>query len=75
MFINFMSEPEIAFKNTDYICYSSPHTEAQKMLDPEILNDKAAYPEDSDLTNCEIFKDLGEFVKEYDRIWTEIKAQ
>jgi spermidine/putrescine transport system substrate-binding protein len=75
LFINFMCEPEIAFRNTDYICYSTPHTEVRKMLDPEILNDKAAYPDDSDLVDCEIFKDLGEFVTEYDRVWTEIKAQ
>ena len=74
LFINFMCDPEIAYKNADYIGYSSPHLEAKKMLDPELLNDPAAYPEMEELVNCDIFKDLGDFLRVYDRIWTEIKA-
>lgn len=74
-FINFLCETEIAFKNTDYIGYSSPHREAKKRLAPELLNDPAAYPSEEHLANCEIFQDLSDFLKEYDRIWTEVKAQ
>jgi len=74
MFINFMCETQIAFKNADYIGYSSPHSEAKKLMDPELLNSKSAYPAEEDLKNCEVFLDLGEYTKEYDRIWTEIKA-
>ncbi|RKD27183.1 spermidine/putrescine transport system substrate-binding protein [Caminicella sporogenes DSM 14501] len=74
MFINFMCEPEIAFKNTDYIKYSTPHTEARKMLDPKVANDPVAYPSDEVLKRCEVYKDLSDIAKEYDRIWTEIKA-
>lgn len=74
LFINFLCDPEIAYKNADYIGYSSPHLEAKKMLDPELLNDPAAYPEMEELVNCDIFKDLGDFLRVYDRIWTEIKA-
>ncbi len=74
LFINFMCDPEIAYKNADYIGYSSPHLEAKKMLDPELLNDPAAYPEMEELVNCDIFKDLGDFLRVYDRIWTEVKA-
>ena len=73
-FINFMCEPEIAFKNADYIDYSSPHREVKKMLDPALLNDPAAYPKEEDLVNYDIFKDLGDYLKVYDRIWTEVKA-
>jgi len=73
-FINFMCDPEIAFRNTDYIGYSTPHTEAKKMLDPEILNDRTAYPPDEDLKNCEVFEALSDVIKEYDRVWTEVKA-
>ena len=55
LFINFMCEPEIAFKNADYIGCSSPHTEVVKMLDPDLVADKAAYPDDEDLVNYDIF--------------------
>ncbi len=74
LFINFMCEPEIAFRNTDYIGYSTPHIEAKKMLDPEILNDTTAYPTDEELANCEVFEALSDIIQEYDRVWTEVKA-
>lgn len=73
-FINFLCEPEIAFKNTDYIGYSTPHAKAWEMLDPDLQTDPTAYPGDEELSNCEIFLDLSAFISEYDRIWTEIKA-
>ena len=75
MFINFMCRPDIALRNTEYIGYSTPHMEAKKNLSAEILNDATAYPPQEVIDKCEIFKDLGSYLKEYDRIWTEVKAQ
>ncbi|NLC68510.1 MAG: spermidine/putrescine ABC transporter substrate-binding protein [Clostridiaceae bacterium] len=74
LFINYMCEPEIALKNTLYIGYSTPNTEAKKMLDEEILNDETAYPPEEKLKNCEVFESVQDVIKTYDRIWTEIKA-
>lgn len=74
-FINFMTRTDIAFKNTDYIGYSTPHTEAKSQLDPDLLNDEAAYPSKETLENCEVFEDLSGTASEYDRIWTEVKAK
>lgn len=74
LFINFMCESEIAFKNSDYIGYSSPHSGAKELMDPEVLNDPVAYPAEADLANSEVFKDLAGSIKDYDRIWTEVKA-
>lgn len=75
IFINYMCDTETAFKNTDYIGFSTPHTEAKNKLDPELTGDRTAYPTDEELKNCEVFEDLSEAIKEYDRIWTEIKAK
>jgi len=75
LFINFMCDPEISLINVDYIGYSTPNAETMKMLDEETLNDKTAYPPDEDLANCEVFEDIGENLKLYDRIWTEFKAK
>lgn len=74
-FINFMCEPEIAFRNADYIGYASPHTEAVKRLPRELTSDRSAYPLPEDLKNCEVFSTLGNTLKLFDRIWTEIKAE
>lgn len=73
-FINFMIRPEIAFKNTDYIEYSTPNTGAMEMLDEELRNNEVAYPSNKIIENCEVFTDPGDFLKEYDRVWTEFKA-
>jgi spermidine/putrescine transport system substrate-binding protein len=40
LFINFLTRVDIAKRNTDYICYSTPNTETFKILDEEIKNDK-----------------------------------
>ncbi|WP_432663812.1 ABC transporter substrate-binding protein [Wukongibacter baidiensis] len=74
LFINFMCETETALKNTNYIGYSTPHTEAKKKLDKETANNPVAYPSDEVLKTCEVYRDLEDMVKVYDRIWTEVKA-
>ncbi len=73
-FINFMNEPEIALANTEHTGYSTPHLEARARLSPEQANDPAAYPDPEDIANAEVFVHIGEMLKEYDRIWTEVKA-
>ena len=73
-FINFMTRPEISLKNVEYIEYSTPNTGTMELMDEEILNNEAAYPSDEVIENCEVFLDPSDFLKEYDRIWTEIKA-
>lgn len=73
-FINFMNELEIALANTEHTGYSTPHLEARARLSPEQANDPAAYPDPEDIANAEVFVHIGEMLKEYDRIWTEVKA-
>ncbi|KEI06130.1 spermidine/putrescine ABC transporter substrate-binding protein [Clostridium botulinum] len=75
LFINFMTRPDISLKNVDYIGYSTPNAKTMEMLDSETKNDKAAYPEYEKLKKCEVFIDLGDFIKDYDRAWTEIKVK
>lgn len=74
LFINFMCKPEIGLKNTQYIGYSTTNKETMKLLDSEILNNEVAYPSNDIINNCEVFLDLGDFIKEYDRVWTDIKS-
>ena len=75
VFINFMCKPEIAFMNTDYIGYSTPHTEAYHMLDDEVKNDPSAYPPQEILDNCEVYVDLGSEMNQfYADEWNKLKA-
>jgi len=75
MFINYMCKSDIAFKNADFIGYSTPHTEARNMLPAELTKDRTAYPEQEDLKTCEVFEDLSDTLTVYDRIWTEVKSR
>ena len=74
MFINYMSRPDVALKNTRYIGYSTANAETMKLLEPDEINNEVAYPSDDVINNCEVFLDPGEFIKEYDRIWTDVKS-
>jgi len=74
-FINFMCDTEIAFSNTDYIGYSTPHMKAKEKLDDEVKNDPAAYPSQEILDQCEVYIDLGkEMTDYYNEKWNELKA-
>ncbi len=73
-FMDFLNRADIAFRNTDYTGYATPNGAARAMLDPEISSDPAIYPEEDDLINAQVFVNLGQTLKDYDRIWTEVKA-
>jgi len=73
-FMDFLNRPEIALRNAEYTGYSTPNLAAWEMLPEEVRNDPRAYPSEEVLANTEVFVSLGETLKEYDRIWTEVKA-
>lgn len=73
-FIDFMSRPDIALRNTEYIGYATTNRDAKEMLDPEVSGNPAAYPDESIIKNSEVFVDLGDAIKKYDVVWTEVKA-
>ncbi|MFR5264218.1 ABC transporter substrate-binding protein [Clostridium sp.] len=74
-FINFLCDPENAAINAEYIGYSTPNTEALKLLPKEVRENPVAYPDLSKLNNFEVFVDLGNDVnKEISQSWIEVKA-
>lgn len=72
IFINYMNKPEIAARNSEYIGYSTTNKEAFLLLPDEIKNNPIYWPSDEIFNKCEIYKDLGENIKLYDKTWTEI---
>ena len=71
-FINFMCRPYIAALNAEYIGYSSPSSKARELMGEEGQN-PIAYP-DIKKHDLEIFTALGDKVKIYDKIWTEVTS-
>lgn len=76
MYINFMCEPDIAYSNIDYICYSTPHSAAFEMLDEETQNDPVSYPEQEFIAeNTTVFVNLSdEAGRQMQNLWTEMKS-
>ncbi len=76
MYINFMCEPDIAFANIDYICYSTPHSAAFEMLDEEVQTDPVSYPSDEYLDkNTTVFINLSDEANaQMQTLWTEMKS-
>ncbi|MDD4264390.1 MAG: spermidine/putrescine ABC transporter substrate-binding protein [Firmicutes bacterium] len=73
-FMDFLNRPEIALRNAEYTGYATPNSAAKAMLPEEIRNDRGSYPEEQDLVKTEVFVNLGSTLRDYDRIWTEVKA-
>lgn len=76
MYINFMCEPDIAYANIDYICYSTPHSAAYEMLDEDTQNDPVSYPGDEYLEeNTTVFVNLSDEANLLmQSLWTEMKS-
>ena len=55
MYINFLSEPEIALANIEFINYASPNDGAIAIMSSETRNNKIIYPDEETLNNCEVY--------------------
>ena len=73
--IDFLCRPDIALKNFEYITYSTPNHAAFDMLDEELQNNKAVFPDFEQLENCEVFQYMGDEADSlYNSLWKEVKS-
>ena len=75
-FINFLCRPDIAFKNFEYITYSTPNDAARALIeDEDIRNSEIAFPDLSKYDNLETFQYLGtEADQVYGDLWNKVKS-
>lgn len=76
-FINFLCRPEIALMNFEYITYSTPNSEARKLIEDEaIRNSEIAFPDLSKYDNLETFQYLGtEADQTHGELWNQVKSR
>ena len=73
--IDFLCRPDIAKMNFEYITYATPNKGAFDLLDEEIQNNKAVFPDIDSLENSEVFQYLGDDVDSiYNDLWKEVKS-
>ena len=73
--IDFMCRPEIAKANFEYITYPTPNKGAFELLDEEMQNNKAVFPDIDSLKDSEVYQYLGDDTDAiYNELWKEVKA-
>lgn len=73
--IDFLCRPEIAKANFEYITYPTPNKGAFELLDEEMQNNKAVFPDIDSLENSEVYMYLGDDVDAvYNDLWKEVKS-
>ena len=73
-FIDFMTRPDVAQINCNEIWYSSPNTEAIKLMGEDYINNLTMNPTQEMIDRCEFFSDIQDFIQIYNAMWLEIKS-
>ncbi len=73
--IDFLCRPDIALKNFEYITYATPNRAAKELLEPELRNNQAIFPDTEKLEGCEVYRYLGDETDAvYNSLWKEVKS-
>ncbi len=74
LLIEFLTRPEIARMNQDYIQYSTPVQGAIDLLGEDYLNNPNLNPPQETIDNCEFFSDIPpQFMTIYNTLWSDVK--
>ncbi|CAM3573458.1 spermidine/putrescine ABC transporter substrate-binding protein [Brevibacillus invocatus] len=73
-FINFLLEPEISAEISQSFPYINPNKAAHPMIDKEIMSNIAIYLPEEEMKKVETVMDIGDAIKLYDRVWSEVKS-
>jgi spermidine/putrescine transport system substrate-binding protein len=74
-FVDFLLQPEMSARNIRTILYAMPNPEAQALLDKGLRENPMLFPPVEDLSRYDITRDLGEYMAEIQRSWTELKSE
>lgn len=74
VFINFMLDAQIGAEVTNYSFYPNTNEAANHYIKPEILKNRAVYPDSESLSRCELVTEIGTATELLDRYWTELKS-
>lgn len=72
-FIDFMSRPDIARLNCEYIEYSSPNKAAIELMGEAYTDNPNLNPAQEVVERCEFFNDINDFLTMYNALWAQVK--
>lgn len=74
-FLDFINRGDMAYKNFEYIYYSTPNEAAVDLMDEEFKNNEMIIPDMTSLQNCEVNTICdNEILDLYSTLWKELKA-
>lgn len=74
LFINFILDPEVGARLSEFTRYATPNDASLPLLDAELRADPGIYPDSAVMERLEYLRDVGEARAAYDRIWTRLRA-
>ena len=74
LFMEFMTRPDISALNSTMLTNGSVNLKAVELLPPELKSNPSINPPQDVRAKLQIFEDLGEDLKVYDRAWSRVKA-
>ena len=73
-FIDFLTAPDVAAENMDYIVYRAPNKSAYPMLGADFRANEVLFPPDEVFAKMSPIDDLGDALPLWTKTWDEIKA-
>lgn len=73
-FMQFYTQPEVAALNIAQQTNGTPNLPARSLTPEHIKNSKEINPPPDVMAKLQIFVDLGDDIRKYDRVWTQIKT-
>jgi putrescine transport system substrate-binding protein len=73
--IDYLYRPEVAAKNSNFLSYANGNLASQKLVDPQILNDKNIYPDRATLAKLFVITARDPATQRViNRLWTKVKT-
>jgi spermidine/putrescine transport system substrate-binding protein len=73
--IDFLLEPKSNVSTVLALFVAPANKEAFALLPKDLQTNAMLFPSAAVLAKCEMIQDLGEVLTQWDRVWTEVKAQ
>ena len=74
-FINFLQQPEVAAKNSNFVSYANGNLASQKFINKEVLEDRTIYPDEATLAKLYTMRAHdAPTTRLMNRLWTRIKT-
>ena len=74
-FINFLQQPEVAAKNSNFVAYANGNLASQKFINKDVLEDRTIYPDEATMARFYTMRAHdAATTRLMNRLWTRIKT-